>query len=177
MKEIWKDIKDYEKRYQVSNLGRFRSLLKWDLNNRKYKPNIQIIKTRKDKDGYNIIDLHKNNKSKTFKAHRLVAETFIANPNNYPQINHKNEVKDDNRVENLEWCSNKYNARYGTKIQRTAEKHKKSVLMFDLEENFIKEYNSLTEASIDNNCLITNISSCCRGKQKTSYGYIWKFKN
>lgn len=176
MKEIWKDIKEYQGKYQVSNLGKIRTLIKWDLNKRKYIATIKNIKLRKDKDGYILVDLHKNNKTKTFKVHRLVAEAFISNPNNYPQINHKNEIKNDNRVENLEWCSNEYNARYGTKNQRAAEKNKKKVLQYDLKGNFIEEYSSLTEAGIKNNMNIANISAVCIGKAKTSYGYIWRYK-
>lgn len=176
MKEIWKDIKEYQGKYQVSNLGKIRTLIKWDLNKRKYIATIKNIKLRKDKDGYILVDLHKNNKTKTFKVHRLVAEAFISNPNNYPQINHKNEIKNDNRVENLEWCSNEYNARYGTKNQRAAKKNKKKVLQYDLKGNFIEEYSSLTEAGSKNNMNITNISAVCIGKAKTSYGYIWRYK-
>lgn len=177
MKETWEPIKDYENLYEISNLGRVRSLLKWDLNKRKFQPSIRIMKLREDKDGYCIIDLHKNKKSKTFKVHRLVAQTYIPNVNNLPQINHKNEIKNDNRVENLEWCTNEYNAVYGTKVQRASEKHKKHILKYDLKGNFIKEYNSLKEASIDTNVFFTNISAVCRGKQKTAYGFIWKYKS
>ena len=111
MKEIWKDIKGYEKLYQVSNLGNVRRIK--FINNRTQKDKIKMLKLIKDKKGYLKINLWKNNKSKMFLVHRIVAETFILNPNNLPQVNHKDENKSNNCVENLEWCSQKYNNNYG----------------------------------------------------------------
>ena len=164
MKEIWKDIIDYTGLYQVSNFGRIKSLKKE-----------KIMKQRKDKDGYLLIDLHKNSKKKTFKVHRLVAQAFIPNPNNLLQINHIDEIKQNNSVNNLEWCSQKYNVNYGSCIKKSSEKHNKKILKCDLNGNPIKQYNSITEASNENKCFISNISAVCRGKQKTAYGFIWKF--
>lgn len=113
-REEWKDIKGYEGIYQISNMGRVKSL-----SNGKYKKE-KIRKYRKDKDGYLQLNLHKNNVMTTFKVHRLVAEAFIPNPHNLPQVNHKDEDKTNNRVDNLEWCTVEYNNNYGTRNKRIA---------------------------------------------------------
>ena len=120
MKEIWKDIKGYEKLYQVSNLGNVRRIK--FINNRTQKDKIKMLKLIKDKKGYLKINLWKNNKSKMFLVHRIVAETFILNPNNLPQVNHKDENKSNNCVENLEWCSKKYNNNYGNRLNNIRKK-------------------------------------------------------
>ena len=99
--EEWKDINGYEGLYMISNFGRIKSLYQ----NR-------ILKPKVDKNGYLEIGLMKNKRRKYFKVHRLVAMNFIDNQNNYPVVNHKNEIKNDNRVENLEWCTVKYNNHY-----------------------------------------------------------------
>ena len=118
MKEIWKDIEGYEGLYQVSNLGRVKSFPRIGTHARK----IKIIKIMEDRIGYKFIHLSKNNKQKRKSIHRLVAETFIPNPNNYPCINHIDECKENNKVNNLEWCTYSYNNNYGTKISRQREK-------------------------------------------------------
>ena len=109
MKEIWKDKKDYEGLYMVSNWGGVKSI--------KFGKE-RILKLTKDKDGYLIVNLYKNNKSKTFKVHRLVAEVFLPNPNNLPQVNHKDENKQNNIYTNLEWISHIDNIRYGNCIEK-----------------------------------------------------------
>ena len=108
-KEIWIDIKEYEGLYQVSNFGNIKSLRNSHGNNRE-----KILKPKLDRYGYNCVSLYKFKKHKNKTVHRLVAQAFIENPNNLPQINHINEVKTDNRVNNLEWCTNKYNGNYGS---------------------------------------------------------------
>lgn len=170
MKEIFKDIPGYEGLYQVSNLGKIKSLYN-------YKRDGSDILKPKIKRGYYQIGLRKNNKRKWFAIHRLVAITFIKNNNNYKYINHKDENKLNNNVNNLEWCSASYNNCYGTRLKRVKEKVSKKVLQYDLNGNFIKEYNSLTEATKLNNIKsIGNISMCCNGKYKQVKGYIWKYK-
>jgi hypothetical protein len=113
IKEVWKDIPDYPN-YQVSNYGRIKSLERTiiykDGSKHLYKE--KILKPSNDKDGYLLIGLHKDNKCQVFRVHRLVALAFIPNPENLPIINHKNEIKTDNRVENLEFCSARYNVTY-----------------------------------------------------------------
>lgn len=113
MIEIWKDIPGYEGKYQVSNTGEIRSL--------KFGK-IKILKQYTDKCGYNVLTLSENGKRKNHFVHRLVAMTFIPNPNNLPQVNHKDENKANNCVDNLEWCSRKYNMNYGTRNERASER-------------------------------------------------------
>lgn len=122
MEEKWLDIKDYEGLYQISNLGKVKSLeKKAGFSNRKER----ILKQHLDKDGYVKVYLCKNNKVKFLSIHRLIAEAFIPNPNNLPQINHKDENKANNKIENLEWCTCKYNINYGTRTKRQKETIKK----------------------------------------------------
>lgn len=119
--EIWKDIKNYEGLYKISNLGRVKSLPKYA--GRSYRKE-KILKTYLDKNGYVKVILCKNNKTRFLSIHRLLAEAFIPNPNDYPQINHKDENKQNNSLNNLEWCTCKYNINYGTRTKRDVEKRK-----------------------------------------------------
>ena len=161
MNEIWKDIKGYEGLYQVSNLGRVK---------RFYQNNNLIKKPSDDKDGYLIIGLWKEGKRKTFKVHRLVAEAFIKNTNNYPCINHKDEDPKNNLVDNLEWCTVEYNNNYGNRKKKT----QKPILQYSKDGKFIKEWESISLAQRELN--LSSLSQCCQGKAKTRGGYIWRYK-
>lgn len=112
--EIWKDIEGYEGLYQVSNLGRIKSFIKW--NGHKYIKEVRIINPYKNySDKYyfrSVIKLYKNGEKKDFKVHRLVAQAFIPNPNDYPIINHIDGNPLNNKVDNLEWCTQKYNVNH-----------------------------------------------------------------
>lgn len=124
MKEIWKDVKSFSN-YQISNLGRIKSKAREtiDKNGVKKIKKEKILKQHLDKDGYFVIGLYdENTKHYNKRINVLVAEAFILNPNNYSCVNHKNEIKTDNRVENLEWCSVKYNNNYGTVKERKRNK-------------------------------------------------------
>ena len=113
-KEIWKDIAGYEGLYQISNIGRVRSLNKGDgIGTGNYKRKCKIIKSATNVQRYEIVVLSKKGKRKTITVHRLVAEAFIPNPNKFPCINHKDESRNNNAVENLEWCNYSYNNKYG----------------------------------------------------------------
>lgn len=121
--EVWKNIsiKDYEDFYQVSNLGRVRSVDKVDSLGRLIRGKIKA--STNNGNGYLVVNLKNNGKQKMVTIHRLVAEAFIPNPYNLPQINHKDENKLNNKVENLEWCDAKYNNSYGTAHIRSAMAH------------------------------------------------------
>ena len=132
--------------------------------------------------GYNKITLCKDGKEKNISIHRLVALAFIPNPDNLPIINHKDENPSNNMVGNLEWCSIKYNNTYGTRLEKTSKKHlnrkdeSKPVKQFTKDGVFLKEYPSTKEVERQNGFFCSNISSCCNGKQKSAYGYIWRYK-
>ena len=168
MEEIWRDIDGYNSLYEISNLGNIKSK-KRKINNRYYGGKILVPIQRNKK--YFVVNLYKNNKSKSYLVHRLVAQTFLENPNNLPQVNHKDENKDNNCVNNLEWCSSKYNINYGTRNKKIS----KRVNQYDINGNFIKNWESIS--SIYKNLKISrsNILNCCKGIYKQAGGYVWKF--
>lgn len=181
MKEVWKNISGYEGLYEVSSLGRVRSLPHKVYNKLigEYISKEKILKQGSLVRGYKGVGLYKNGKEKTQKVHRLVAEAFIPNPNNYPEVNHKNEDTSDNRVTNLEWCTSKYNSNYGTRTQRIAQKNlnrnkSKRVLQLDLSGNLIHVWPSASETQ-RNGFSQGNVSACCRGERKTHKGYKWQY--
>ena len=171
-KEIWKDIQGYEGIYQVSSHGRVRS---------KHK----IMKPQND-NGYMRILLRKNGKVKRYSVHRLVAIAFIDNPYNLPVVNHKDENKGNNYVENLEWCTHKYNTNYGNcinkrvdTITRNKSKCKKAICV-----NTGEIFESLKEAGYKYNVNPSSIISNCKGKIKsagkhniTNEKLVWRYYN
>ena len=170
--EIWKDIEGYEGLYQVSDKGRVKSL--WFGKERILKP----VSCR----GYLQVDLCKNGLKKMCKIHRLVAMTFLPNPNNLPQINHIDEDKTNNNANNLEWCTAKYNHNYGTINQRISEKMtngklSKPVLQYTLDGELIKEWRSTMDVERNLGYNQGYISACCNGKIKSAYRFIWKYKD
>jgi len=165
--EIWKDIKGYESLYQISNYGRLKSLIK--------KEKIIIIKLIHDKKNYLNYTLHKNGRTKSEKIHRLVAEAFIPNSENKPQINHINGIKTDNRVCNLEWCTNSENQIHAYKNGLEKPRFKRKVKQYDLNGNYINSYEYILDAKKVLNIDNSSISAVCRGKRKTAGGYIWKY--
>lgn len=173
--EIWKDIKGYENQYQISNLGNIRALSR-----KGQRKGIERMKTRISNWGYPIISIWKNNKQKTFAVHRLVAETFIANPNNKAEVNHKNGIKTDNRVENLEWVTREENIQhaYNTGLNPRSLPMPEVVKMPKIiccETGDV--FNSITEASHKYNVSISHLSSCLNGKdnRKTVGGWHWLY--
>lgn len=169
MIEIWKDIEGYEGVYQISSLGRVRSL------NYNHTGEIKIIKLQDNGKGYLRAHLHKNNKTKKYMVHRLVAQAFIPNPDNLPFINHKDENSHNNTLNNLEWCTHEYNINYGTRTKKANQSKSKKILQFDSEGNFIKLWDSIKSAS-ENLCTShSSIVACLKGKYKLSYVSIWKY--
>jgi hypothetical protein len=177
MKEIWKDCKHYEGLYEVSNLGRVRSLDRYVANSGKSErlTKGRIISQHSGSSGYLQVGLSKNGKTKYELVHRLVALAFLENPENLPQVNHKDECKTNNEVSNLEWCDRKYNLNYGTVKQRISTKHTKRINQYDLEGNYIATYSSQQEAAKQTGISNASVHYCCTGKTKQAGGYIWQF--
>lgn len=153
--EEWRDIKDFEG-YQVSNLGRVKRL---DKETKQYP----------DKDGYMIVFLYKNNKSKSKKVHRLVAQAFIPNPNNYPIINHKDNKPDNNAVNNLEWCTYHYNNTYGSHQERQSESHKQYYIAIYPEGKTVR-FHGLDEVAEYFNVAKGSASHWVNGTRKNNNG-------
>ena len=178
LNEEFRDVPNYEGLYQISNYGRVKTLQR-EVKNTNYSYRIvkeKILRESQCVNYYYYVILYKNQIPRPFRIHRLVAEVFISNPNKLPQVNHKDENKTNNRVDNLEWCSHKYNMNYGTSIKRTSEKHKKKVVQYNKQNEIVEEYNSLKEAEIKIGIDSSSIMRCCQGKQGTCGGYIWKYK-
>ena len=164
--EIWRDISGYEGIYQVSSLGRIKSMDRVDCDNRHRKE--RILKPRKNSKGYLMVCLCKDGKKKMYKVHKLVSNTFLPNPNKLETINHINEIKTDNRVDNLEWMTNKDNVRYSQAV---------SVNQFTFDGRFIRTWDCIMEVEYQLGFNHTNICQCCKGKLKSAYGYQWFYSN
>lgn len=177
-KEIWKDISGCPG-YQVSNIGRVKSIeRKVKLKNGSIRTiRERILKPEKNSGGYFRVKLCKNGKEKSVLVHRLVADAFLTNHLNLPQINHRNEIKEDNRVDNLEYCDAKYNSNYGTRNERMAKtltNHpKKSKQVKCLETGIV--YLSLGDIQRKFGFSQSNICKCCNGKRNTCGGYHWRY--
>lgn len=156
MKEIWKHINGYED-YMVSNLGRVKSLK---------RGKEKILVPGELRKGYLGLNLCKNGSQKSFKIHRLVAEAFLDNPDNLPQVNHIDQNKQNNRVDNLEWCDNTYNIRYSWAQKIGCFRNGK----------LIKVYNAMQDAMKDG-FFKSAICKCCQGKRNHHHGYQWAYIN
>ena len=171
MEEIFKEIEGYEGLYLISNLGRVKSLSKKIWNGKGYYNRNEInIKPAKDKDGYLYVQLSKDNIQKPYKVHRLVAQAFIENPNNLPQVNHKDEDKTNNHVTNLEWCTPKYNLNYGTLKERFKLRTNKPILCVETGEVFKSASEIKRLFGFDK----SYIGVSCKNN-KTAYGFHWKY--
>jgi len=173
MKEVWKDIPTYEGRYQASNLGNIKSL-----NYRRFKTQKKLIFST-TKTGYKTVTLY--NKGKNVRSvHRLIAFAFIPNPENKPYINHIDENKANNHIDNLEWVTPHENCMHGTSIQRSAAgkingKHSKSVIQKDMSGKYIKTWPSMMEAERNGFCN-SLICACCKGRIKFHKNYKWEYE-
>lgn len=175
MQEIWKDINGLEGLYQISNMGRVKSF------QRKYKSSESpylIMALSPNQSGYLSVYLrgHDGNDHR-YTIHRLVATAFIENPNNYPCINHKDENKQNNCVDNLEWCTYSYNNAYGTGQLRARISKSKPVSQFTKEGIWIATYVTPSIAADLLKCNRHTIVRCCDNENKTALGYIWKWAN
>lgn len=202
--EVWKDVVGYEGIYQVSSLGRIKSVNYYRKTNRE-----QVRKPCKRKDGYLSIALSKDGKTITKTVHRIVATAFIPNPNNLEMINHKDEDRTNNSVDNLEWCSRSYNQIYSMNIHSERRKvfgnnflndngessspftkrgvpHKYNIKVVQKDRNgvLLRIFNNASEAGEALNLRSSNIITACKDNQSrkfkkkhTAYGYIWEFLN
>ena len=182
MTEIWKDIAGYEGLYQVSNLGRVKSLERYkDNNGGLVKMPEKIMRIAVDTIGYNIICLTKKGKRKTHKIHRLVANAFVPNPQNKREVNHKDGDKHNNADSNLEWTTRLENIRHAYDTGLNGGEHSrnnsasKAVKQHDKNMKLIATYKSMQEASRMTGVCQGNISCCCVGKRAMAGGFIWKY--
>ncbi len=158
--EEWKDVVGAEEYYQISSFGRVKN-----------KGTGEILKPSKS-GAYRHIEL-RYGINRNFLIHRMVAEAFIPNPFNLRCVNHIDENKENNHVDNLEWCTYQYNTTYGKgSLQRNSK-----IIQYDMAGNALKIWESIKEASENLGIKYQNISACCRGKKKSSCGYMWSYAN
>ena len=168
MEESWCPVKNYENLYDVSDQGRVKSIGYGD---------DRILRPGRNGRGYLKVGLYKNGERKCYDIHRIVAQAFIPNPQNLPEVNHKDENKTNNSVQNLEWCSSKYNANFGTRTQRISIKLSKPVLQYTKSGKLVREWKSTHDVERNLGYFHNSISNCCNGKLKYAYNFIWKFKD
>lgn len=174
--EIWRPVIGYEGRYEVSNLGRIKSLSRIvDNGYSRRKIRERILSQNLSHSGYRFIVVTKDGKQHSLRVHRLVAMAFIKNPHGYNEVNHKNEIKTDNRVENLEWCNREYNNNYGTRNLRIGIYASKRVAMLDMEGNVLRIFPSEKSAEEYLGVRGGHIGQCCHGSRLTVGGYKWAF--
>ena len=180
MIEEWRPVVGYEGLYEVSNTGRVRSLDRYVKGKGKsyFLHKGRILSPGIKPEGYLVVRLQR----RMFYVHRLVIEAFIPNPDNLPEVNHKDEDKENNSVQNLEWCTDKYNQNYGTRTQRISEKNtngklSKPVLQYEKSGGFVKEWKSTWDVERNLGYFHNYISDCCTGRYKCAYGFIWKYKD
>lgn len=167
---IWKDIPNYEGLYQVSNYGDVKNV-------RRNK----ILRQCKHRLGYMSVMLYKNKQPKRLMVHRLVAMTFLENCQSLECVNHKDENKSNNHVDNLEWCSREYNMQYGTLNARISKKRghmarrKRKVVQINQHGNVVKTWESIAQASVETGTSRTSIYKCCNGLHKTANGFAWSY--
>lgn len=162
IKEVYKAVKGFD--YEVSNTGQVRNVKTG-----------RILKQQIERNGYCRVCLCKNGFRKLFLVHRLVAYAFIPNPNNLPEVNHKDECKTNNRLDNLEWCTGKYNVNYGTRAERFAKAKSKAVEQLGVNGKVVATYSSATEVERVLGFLRSAIcQACLKGLKR--YNYYWRYK-
>lgn len=185
MEEIWKDIKGYEGFFMVSNLGRVKRVPRISINKWSTETFLKekILNPTLSYKGYPTVTLRKekNKDHKTFFVHRLVANHFLGNPENKQQINHIDGNKKNNKVDNLEFCTQSENIKHAYKIglinkKLKSQKFFKPITQYTLDGKAIRDWESITSTSETLGISTTCICACVRGRQKTSGGYLWKYK-
>lgn len=175
--EVWRPIRDYEGLYEVSSQGKIKRIK--HKNKRGWFYGEKILTLRKDKGGYIRTDLYDNQShKKSLLVHRLVAQAFIINPLNLPEVNHIDENLDNNSVSNLEWCTSSYNYEYGTRLARTVEKALKPIIAIDVNTGRERHFNSVQEASRQIGCKphsISQVLTDTTGRHQTVYGYTYRY--
>ena len=180
--EEWRPIKGYEGLYEVSNLGQVRSVDRIVINTsrsgntyKEFKKG-KIISQRKTHSGYILVSLHKEGGISDKLVHRVVAIAFIPNPNNLPEVNHKDEDKTNNKASNLEWCDSSYNKLYGTARERINAKRSKGIEQLTLDGQHVAFCQSAAVAYRMSNGKFhpSSIIMAVNGHQKTAYGYLWR---
>lgn len=164
MSNKWKSIKGYEGLYEAHSDGTIRRV------------NRSVIKPTK-RGEYLKVSLYKNGEPKQISVHRIIAETFIPNPNMLPQVNRKDENKLNNRVSNLEWCDRKYNANYGTAIERSAANHGRAIIGTNVKTGERVRFSTIAEAERKGIASHSHIINCIKGKErrKSTGGYTWEY--
>ena len=172
--EEWRDVCGYEGIYQVSNLGRIRSLDRYcrGMNGCKIFHHGKILSQSTQKNGYKYIHLKLDGTQKSCRVHRIVAEAFVDNPNGYAEVNHIDENKANNRADNLEWCTRSYNCSYGSGLSVRASKCSKPCIQYK-DGVEIARYPSIAEASRRTGIVFSCIQACVSGKGKTTHGFTW----
>lgn len=166
-KEIWKDIEEYEGIYQVSNLGKVKSFK---------RGSERMLKPCRDRRGYLIVDLYKNGKHKNNKIHRLVAQAFIPNPENKSEINHIDEDKTNNNVDNLEWSTRKENLNHGTRNERASRILSIPIIATNLKTGESREFYGTNECARQLGLHYQNITSVLKDRRKQTGGYTFQYK-
>ena len=171
--EEWRDVVGYEGRYQVSSMGRVKSLERADSWGRTVKE--RILKPSTDHYGYLMVNLCAGGKRKMFFVHRLVCQVFHDNPDNKSDVNHINENKTDNRACNLEWSTRKENCNHGTRNVRMAIAKSRPIAQYTLNGKLLKVWPSATEAQRQAGFGQGNVSEVANGNRKTAYGFTWEY--
>ena len=176
--EIWKPIEGFEGYYQISNMGRVKSLERTVRNSRGCRTVAErILNPQSNSKGYLYVNLYKDGKMKRCRVNRLVAQAFLPNPDNLPCINHKDENKQNNCMDNLEWCSRSYNLTYNDRAKKVSEKNKKPIYSINKVSGLIMYWNSAKEASRVLGIAPQSISNCLKGRHKSIKGYTFFYEN